>query len=70
MIVVNYTEARTNLKRVMDKATDDPETILITRKGNRNILMLSEEVYNNLIENLHLVADKANFKWLSESRKQ
>ena len=37
MIAVNYSSARNNFKDYCDKATDDFETIIITRKENKNV---------------------------------
>ena len=54
----------------MDKVTDDYETMIVTRKNNRNVVLLSEETYNNLMENLYLVGNKANYDWLMESKAQ
>lgn len=70
MLAINYTQFRDNMKTHMDKVTDDFETVIVTRKQNRNIVMLSESAYNNMLENLHLVGDKANYDWLIESKKQ
>ncbi len=70
MLAVNYTNLRENMKAYMDKVTDDYETMIVTRKDNRNIVMLSEEAYNNLIENVHVMGNKANFDWLMESKAQ
>ena len=50
MLAVNYTNLRDNMKAYMDKVTDDYETMIVTRKNNKNIVMLSEESYNNLIQ--------------------
>ena len=50
--------------------TDDYETMIVTRKDNRNIVMLSEESYNNLMENIHVMGNKANYDWLMESMEQ
>ena len=47
MLAVNYTTLRENLKTYMDKVTDDYERIIITRKENKNVVMLSEESYNS-----------------------
>ena len=52
MIATNYSEVRNNLKTYCDKATKDYETIVITRKNNENVVLMSEEEYNNLMENL------------------
>lgn len=70
MLAVNYTTLRDNMKAYMDKVTDDYETMIVTRKDNRNIVMLSEESYNNLMENIHVMGNKANFDWLMESLSQ
>lgn len=55
MLAVNYTNLRENMKNYMDKVTDDYETMIVTRKNNRNVVMMSEESYNNLMENLYLM---------------
>lgn len=70
MLAVNYTMLRDNMKSCMDKVTDDYETMIVTRKNNKNVVIISEEAYNNMMENLHLVGNKANYDWLMESKKQ
>lgn len=67
MIAVNYTTLRDNMKACMDRISDDCETMIVTRKDNRNIVMLSEEAYNNLMENAYVMGNKANYNWLMES---
>lgn len=70
MLAVNYTTLRDNMKSYMDKVTDDYETMIVTRKDNKNVVMLSEESYNNLMENIHVMGNKANYDWLMESKAQ
>ena len=70
MLAVNYTCLRDNMKRCMDQVTDDYETLIVTRKNNKNVVMMSEEMYNNLMENVHIVSSKANFEWLMQSKQQ
>ena len=70
MLAVNYTNLRDNMKTYMDKVTDDYETMIVTRKDNKNVVMLSEEAYNNLMENVHVMGNKANYDWLMESKAQ
>lgn len=70
MLAVNYTNLRENMKTYMDRVTDDYETIIVTRKDNKNVVMLSEKTYNNLMENAHLMGNKANYDWLMESKAQ
>lgn len=69
MIAVNYSQVRENMKSYMDKATNDFETIIVTRK-EKNVVIISEEAYNNLLENAYLLKEKANYDWLMESKKQ
>ena len=54
MLAVNYTNLRDNMKNYMDKVTDDYETVIVTRKDNKNVVMISEEAYNNLMENVYV----------------
>lgn len=70
MLAVNYTTLRENMKSYMDKVTDDYETLIVTRKDNKNVVMLSEESYNNLMENVYIMGNKANYDWLMESKAQ
>lgn len=70
MLTVNYTNLRENMKTYMDKVTDDYETMIVTRKDNKNVVMLSEETYNNLMENIYVMGNKANYDWLMESKAQ
>lgn len=70
MFAVNYTNLRDNMKTYMDKVTDDYETMIVTRKDNKNVVMISEETYNNLVENAYIMGNKANFDWLMESKEQ
>ena len=70
MIAVNYTQFRNEMKSHMDTVTDDYEAMVVTRKENKNVVIISEETYNNLIENIHVMGSRANFDWLMESKMQ
>lgn len=67
MIATNYSEVRNNLKTYCDKATKDYETIIITRKNNENVVLMSEEEYNNLIENLYIRSNLKHYQNLVKS---
>lgn len=67
MIATNYSEVRNNLKAYCDKATKDYETIIITRKNNENVVLMSEEEYNNLIENLYIRSNPEYYQNLVKS---
>ena len=46
MLAVNYTTMRNKLKDYCDLVTDQGETIIVTRKADRNVVVLSLEQYN------------------------
>ncbi|MCI8365655.1 MAG: prevent-host-death protein [Eubacterium sp.] len=70
MLAVNYTNLRDNMKMYMDKVTDDYETMIVTRKDNKNVVMISEESYNNLMENIYVMGNKENYDWLMKGKSQ
>ena len=70
MIATNYSEVRNNLKTYCDKATKDYETIIITRKNNENVVLMSVEEYNNLMENLYIRSNLKYYQKLVESIKE
>ena len=48
MLAVNYSTIRNNLKDYCDKVTDLHETVIVTRKDEKNVVILSLEKYNQL----------------------
>ncbi|MEE1274921.1 MAG: type II toxin-antitoxin system Phd/YefM family antitoxin [Olegusella sp.] len=70
MIGTNYSTLRENMKSLFDRVTDESETLLVTRKGGMNVVVVSEDAYNNMQENLYLMGDRTNRDWLLESRRQ
>ena len=70
MIGLNYSQFRENMKSYLDMVTDSFESLLVTRKENKNVIVLSEETYNNLIENIYVMGNKSNYDWLMESKAQ
>lgn len=52
MLAVNYSTIRSKLKDYCDKATDEMETVIVTRKNEKNVVLMSLEQYNNIIKAL------------------
>ena len=48
MLAVNYSTIRSKLKDYCDKATDENETVIVTRKYEKNIVIMSLEKYNEI----------------------
>ena len=70
MIAINYSQFREKMKMHLDLVTEDYEALVITRKNNKNVVVISEETYNNLLENIYVMGDRTNFDWLMESKQQ
>lgn len=71
MMAVNYSTYGAGMKTYMDAASDDHENVVVSRKGEgRNVVIISEDTFNNLIENAYIRADYLNYSWLIESKKQ
>lgn len=58
MKVVNYTDLRVNLKKWFDLVVDDLEEVIIKRKDNRDLVLISLEEYNALKETSYLLSGK------------
>ena len=50
MLAVNYSTIRNRLKDYCDKVTDNYETVIITRKDEKNVVIISLDEYNALIK--------------------
>lgn len=50
MLAVNYSTLRDNLKSYCDKATDEDETVIVTRKNEKNVVLMSLEQYNSIMK--------------------
>ena len=70
MIAVNYSNYRESLKQYCDRVNDEAEVLIVTRKSGGNVVVLSEEQYNNLMENLYIRSNPANYARLMESMAQ
>ena len=72
MIVVNYTTMLNTLKKYYDLATDNGETIIITRKDDKNVVVLSLEQFNEMEKELrnarYLDKLERGFKQLMEGK--
>jgi len=58
MRVVNYTDLRVNLKKWLDVVVNDVEELIIKRKNNKDLVLISLEEYNSLKETSYLLSGK------------
>lgn len=48
MLAVTYSIIRNKLKDYCNQATDNHEPVIVTRKGEKNVVIMSLEKYNQL----------------------
>ena len=53
MIVANYTAVRNDLKEYCDMVSEKGETLIVTRKANRNVVMMSLDHFNDIEKELN-----------------
>ena len=67
MLGANYTAVRNNLKNYCDQVCDTKDTLIITRKADRNVVMMSLERYNEIER---LINNAQYLAMLEESNRQ
>ena len=70
MVAVNFSTLRSNLKSYCDAASRDAETIIVTRRNEENVVLMSLENYNNLMEHIFLMSDRRNYAHIIEGIEQ
>ena len=70
MRVVTFTEARNNLKTVLDHVVDDADYTVITRRDAEDTVVMSLDYFNSLLETVHLLKSPANAAHLARSIEQ
>ncbi len=70
MRAITYTSARNNLASTMKKVCDDHDPIIVTRKNNEAVILMSLEDYEALNETAYLLQSPENAKRLIDSIKE
>lgn len=67
MQTFSTSDARANLKAVMDKVVADKAPIAIARQKGEGVVMISQSEWDSIEETLYLLRSPANAKRLLES---
>ena len=67
MKAISYTAVRENLASTMDQVCNDREAVVITRKRDQSVVMISLEEYDALLETAHLLRSPANARRLLDA---
>ena len=67
MRVIDFSDARNQLKRVIDQVVEDADFTVIARRDAKDAVVMSLDTFNSLMETLHLIKSPANVKHLEKS---
>lgn len=67
MDAITYSRARAHLAETMERVCDDHAPIVITRKNERSVVMISLEDYRAIEETAYLLRSPKNARRLLES---
>jgi antitoxin YefM len=67
MKVVSFSEARNNLKTVFDEVVDNADYTIVTRRDAEDVVVMSLDSFNSLLETFHLLKSPANAAHLQRS---
>jgi antitoxin YefM len=70
MEAVTYSDLRQNLNIYMDKVIQNHDSLIITRKNNKNVVLISVDEYNSWIETNYLLSNEVNAEHLKKSIEQ
>ena len=67
MDAISYSHARARLAETMERVCDDHSPIIITRRSERPVVMISLEDYQSIEETAYLLRSPKNARRLLES---
>ncbi len=70
MRVLTYSDARAKLAPVIDSVVEDREPVVITKKGEKSVVMISLEDYEAMEETAYLLRSPVNAQQLQKSIEQ
>jgi antitoxin YefM len=66
-IETTYSQARANLKSLLDEVTENREQVIIRRRGEQDVAMIAADELRGLIETAHLLRSPKNAQRLLEA---
>ncbi len=70
MQAVLYSQARNNLRDIINKVCDDFDQFIITTKEKQSVVLISQDEYNSMKETIYLLSSKNNRDRLTSAVEQ
>jgi len=70
MVSTHHTDFQENLEKCLDMVCDTREALFVQRASGRNVIVLSEKSYNNILENMYILGDRDYYESLLRAKQQ
>jgi antitoxin YefM len=67
MRTISFSDARSNLKQVLDRVVEDADATIITRRDAEDVVVISLDTWNSWQETEYLLSSPANARRLAQS---
>lgn len=67
MRIINFSDARGNLRAVIDQVVEDADVTVISRRDAPDAVVMSFDHYSSLMETVHLLSSPPNAAHLAKS---
>lgn len=67
MQIINYSQARDQLKAVIDRVVEDADIAIISRRDGDDAVLMSKDMYESMQETIFLMSNPANVQHLAKS---
>ena len=67
MQAILYSQARNNLRQIINQVCDDYDEVVITTKDDKSVILISYEEYRSMKETMYLLSSKNNRERLLDS---
>jgi antitoxin YefM len=67
MRIINFSDARSSLRTVIDQVVEDADVTVISRRDAPDAVVMSFDHYSSLMETVHLLSSPANVAHLAKS---
>ena len=70
MRVVSYSDLRKHLKDHLDEVCRDRQALVVTRRNDEHVVVISMDEYRSLAETEYLLSEEANARHLRDSLRE
>jgi antitoxin YefM len=67
MRIINFSDARSSLRTVIDQVVEDADVTVISRRDAPDAVVMSFDHYSSLMETVHLLSSPVNAAHLAKS---